>query len=111
MVGTPPLTAENEQAPTKKGIKNTVEHESYQCLMTPTGLEEGAQTPANTNALVDSDAKSVAIYQELIQVLSNWPQLPAQVRAEVVALVCGRSTCFAIAHPSGRTSPWRPSIA
>lgn len=30
---------ENGQAPIKKGIENTVEYGSYQCLMTPTGLE------------------------------------------------------------------------
>ena len=35
---------ENGQAPIKKGIENTVEHGAYQCLMTPTGLEETAQT-------------------------------------------------------------------
>ena len=34
-----PRMGENGQAPIKKGIENTVEHGSYQCLMTPTGLE------------------------------------------------------------------------
>ena len=34
-----PRMGENGQAPIKKGIKNTVEHGTYQCLMTPTGLE------------------------------------------------------------------------
>ena len=32
-----PRMGENGQAPIKKGIENTVEHGSYQCLMTPTG--------------------------------------------------------------------------
>ena len=34
-----PRREENGQAPIKKGIENTVVHGSYQCLMTPTGLE------------------------------------------------------------------------
>ena len=34
-----PRMKANAEAPIKKGIENTVEHGSYQCLMTPTGLE------------------------------------------------------------------------
>jgi len=82
-----PRMGENGQAPIKKGLENTVEHGSYQCLMTPTGLEDGIQTLDNTNALVESDAKSDAIYADLIELLSRWPTLPAQVRAEVMALL------------------------
>ena len=83
-----PRMGENRHAPIKKGIENTVEHGSYQCLMTPTGLEDGVQTPENTNALVESDAKSDATYADLLEILTRWPTLPAQVRAEVMALIC-----------------------
>ena len=42
-----PRMGENGQAPIKKGIENTVEHGTYQCLMTPTGLEETPETLGN----------------------------------------------------------------
>jgi len=32
-----PRMGENGQAPIKKGIENTVEHGTHQCLMPPTG--------------------------------------------------------------------------
>ena len=55
--------------------------------MTPTGLEDGVQTLDNTNALVESDAKSDAIYADLLEILSRCPTLPAHVRAEVMPLL------------------------
>ncbi len=75
----------------KKCIENTVEHGSYQCLMTPTGLEEGSHSQAKTHSTrqsdAKSDAKSDAIYQQLLEILSKWPTLPPHVREEVLSLV------------------------
>jgi hypothetical protein len=79
---------ENGHAPINKGIEKTVEHGSYQCLMTPTGLEEGIHSQAKTLSPIESDAKTDASYAELIEILTRWPTLPAQVRAEVMALIC-----------------------
>ncbi len=90
VVGTPPLLprmGENEGAPMKKCIENTVEHGSYQCLMTPAGLEEGSHSQAKTHSTLQSDAKSDAIYQQLLEILSKWPTLPPHVREEVLSLV------------------------
>ncbi len=39
-----PRMGENGQAPIKKCIENTVEHGTYQCLMTPTGYPKPRQT-------------------------------------------------------------------
>ena len=58
--------------------------------MTPTGLENGVQTLDNTNALAERDAKNDAIYADLIAILTKWPSLPTQVRAEVMALLHSR---------------------
>ena len=55
--------------------------------VTPTGLEDGVQKLDTTNALVERDAKNDAIYADLIEILTKWPSLPAQVRAEVMALL------------------------
>ena len=82
-----PRMEENGQAPIKKGIENTVEHGSYQCLMTPTGLEEGMYSQAKTHSPIESDAKSDAIYADLIEILTRWPTLPPQVREQVLSLV------------------------
>jgi hypothetical protein len=84
-----------EMSPRGESVKNT-EKEWQSVLMTlcdflevpPTGLEDGVQTLDNTNALVESDAKNDAIYADLIELLSRWPTLPAQVRAKVMALIC-----------------------
>ena len=78
---------ENGQAPIKKGIENTVEHGSYQYLTTPTGLEEGIHSQAKTHSTLQSDAKSDAIYNELLEIFTKWPIQPAQVRAEVLTLI------------------------
>ncbi|MDE0864443.1 MAG: hypothetical protein OSA98_11710 [Rubripirellula sp.] len=58
--------------------------------MTPTGLEEGMHTQAKTYSTIESDAKSDAIYADLIEILTRWPTLPAPVRAEVLTLITSR---------------------
>ena len=55
--------------------------------MTPTGLEEGSHSRAETHETVARDAKNDAIYADLIEILTRWPTLPAAVRAEVRNLV------------------------
>jgi len=77
---------ENGQAPIKKGIENTVEHGSYQCLMTPTGLEEGTHSQAKTHSPIESDAKSDAIYRQLIQLISKWNKLPSGTRNAILQI-------------------------
>ncbi len=89
-----PRMGENGQAPIKKGIENTVEHGSYQCLMTPTGLEDGVQTLDNTNALVESDAKNDAIYADLIE--GSYVHR-ALVIAGILGAISGSWTIFLIA--------------
>ena len=55
--------------------------------MPPTGLEDGVQTLDTTNALVESGAKNHAICADLLEILTKWPSLPAQVSAEVLTLL------------------------
>ena len=65
-------------------------HASASFEMPPTGLEDGVQKLDTTNALVERDAKNDAIYADLIEILTKWPSLPAQVRAEVLAVLHSR---------------------
>ncbi len=55
--------------------------------MTPTGLEEGIHSQAKTLSPIESDAKTDASYSELLEIFTQWPTLPAQVRAEVLTLL------------------------
>ena len=81
-----PRMEENGQAPIKKGIENTVEHGIYQCMMTPTGLEEGMNSQAKKHSPIESDAKSDAIYRQLIQLISKWNKLPSGTRDAILQM-------------------------
>jgi len=78
---------ENGHAPTKKGIENTVEHGTYQCLMTPTGLEEFSQTGEKPHLRVQNDAKTDATQNELAFLINRWQKLPECIRTQIMVLV------------------------
>jgi hypothetical protein len=69
-----------------RALKN-IEENAGLLLMTPTGLEEGMYSQVKTHSTLQSDAKSDAIYNELLEIFTKWPTLPAQVRAEVLTLI------------------------
>ena len=77
-----PRMEANGEAPIKKGIENTVEHGTYQCLMPPTGLEETPETLGNrvttdAGGVTSSDTSASA---SLSEITSSWQRLTSQQR-------------------------------
>ena len=80
-------SAERSTAPAKSDNLFTCEGEPDSPSNVPTGLEEGTHSRAETHETVARDAKSDAIYADLIEILTRWPTLPPQVREQVLSLV------------------------
>ena len=81
-----PRMEANGEAPIKKGIENTLEHGTYQCLMPPTGLEEIPETLGNivttdagggAGGFTSSDTSASA---SLSEITSSWQRLTSQQR-------------------------------
>ena len=81
---------ENGQAPIKKGIENTVEHGTYQCLMPPTGLPEPSKNARFKQLRVKKDNaggksyEAIEAFSSLSDLTALWPYLDDQQRETVL---------------------------
>ena len=73
----------NEKRKRLKPSENATVASDVSFGVTPTGLEGGMQTQVKKHSSVESDA----IYADLLEILTRWPTLPAQVRAEIMSFI------------------------
>jgi len=93
-----PRMGENGQAPIKKGIENTVEHGSYQCLMTPTGPHEpvnftGFKPDISIRGNAGGNTRDTMMaFDSLAELIALWPSLTETDRADLLCIAKSMAT-------------------